>query len=81
MMKKIKQNWKLLLFLLASAVVAGFLFSVGWLNERMLVALGIGSFITIILLIVMANSVIKKSTDSINQIYKAQQAKNEIKGD
>ena len=80
MFKRITQSWKPLLFLLISAVGAGFLFYMGWLDERVLVALGIGGFITIVLLVVLANKVIRKNADRIQEVYDNQQHQKQVKG-
>jgi len=75
MIKRIKQRWKSLLCLLISTVVAGFLFYTGWLDERFLVVLGLGGFIVITLAVIIADKVIKKNADKIQQLYNKQQYK------
>lgn len=68
--KKMKENWKPLLFLFVSTVVAGFLYSTGFINVRVIVVLSLCSFVAIILLVILANAVIKKNTNRINSTYK-----------
>jgi len=78
MKTKLKNSWKPLLFLFISAVIAGVLFNGGWINERILVAVGLGGFIIIIILVAVANTIIKRNSDRINKIYETKQQTEQV---